>query len=75
MTLKLVVADYGTGPANTSKKYWQGIANAFEKQSPSIKVAITDIPWTNFDGCGSAGGTSCRGGWGGNNCAGVAGFV
>lgn len=49
VTLKLVVADYGTGPANTSKKYWQGIVTAFEKQNPSIKVAITDIPWTNFD--------------------------
>lgn len=49
VTLKLVVADYGTGPSNTSKKYWQGIATAFEKQNPSIKVAITDIPWTNFD--------------------------
>ncbi|MDE3131443.1 MAG: extracellular solute-binding protein [Acidobacteriota bacterium] len=49
VTLKLVVADYGTGPSNTSKKYWQGIVTAFEKQNPSIKVAITDISWTNFD--------------------------
>ena len=48
-TLKLVVADYGTGPSNTSKKYWQGIVNSFEKANPSIKVAITDISWTNFD--------------------------
>jgi multiple sugar transport system substrate-binding protein len=49
VTLKLVVADYGTGPSNTSKKYWQGIVNSFEKANPSIKVAITDISWTNFD--------------------------
>jgi len=49
VTLKLVVADYGTGAANTSKKYWQGIVTAFEKQNPSIKVAITDISWTHFD--------------------------
>ena len=49
VTLKLVVADYGTGPSNTSKKYWQGIVTAFHKQNPSINVAITDIPWTNFD--------------------------
>ena len=48
-TLKLVVADYGTGASNTSKKYWQGIVTAFEKQNPSIKVAITDISWTHFD--------------------------
>ena len=49
ITLKLVVADYGTGPSNTSKKYWHGIVTAFEKQNPSIKVAITDISWTHFD--------------------------
>jgi multiple sugar transport system substrate-binding protein len=49
VTLKLVVADYGTGPSNTSTKYWQGIVTAFEKQNPSIKVAITDISWTHFD--------------------------
>ncbi len=49
VTLKLVVADYGTGPGNTSTKYWQGIVTAFEKQNPSIKVAITDIAWTHFD--------------------------
>jgi multiple sugar transport system substrate-binding protein len=48
-TLKLVVADYGTGPSNTSAKYWKGIADAFHKQYPSITVKITDIPWTNFD--------------------------
>jgi multiple sugar transport system substrate-binding protein len=49
VTLKLVAADYGTGPANTSTKYWQGIVNAFHKANPSINVKITVIPWTNFD--------------------------
>jgi multiple sugar transport system substrate-binding protein len=49
VTLKLVVADYGTGPANTSTKYWQGIVTAFEKKNPSIKVAITDVAWPHFD--------------------------
>jgi multiple sugar transport system substrate-binding protein len=48
-TLKLVVADYGTGPANTSSKYWGGIVTAFEKVHPDIKVNVTTIPWTNFD--------------------------
>ena len=32
-TLKLVVADYGTGPSNASAKYWDGIVTAFEKRS------------------------------------------
>ena len=48
-TLKLVVADYGTGPANTSSKYWATIVTAFEKANPNIKVNVTTIPWTNFD--------------------------
>ncbi|HEX3804722.1 MAG TPA: extracellular solute-binding protein [Solirubrobacteraceae bacterium] len=49
VTLKLVVADYGTGPSNTSAKYWAGIVSAFEKANPSIKVKVTTISWTNFD--------------------------
>ena len=48
-TLKLVVADYGTGPSNASATYWDGIVTAFEKAHPDIKVNVTSIPWTNFD--------------------------
>jgi multiple sugar transport system substrate-binding protein len=48
-TLKLVVADYGTGAANTSAKYWATIVTAFEKAYPDVKVDVTTIPWTNFD--------------------------
>jgi len=48
-TLKLVVADYGTGPSNASAKYWDGIVTAFEKAHSDIKVNVTSIPWTNFD--------------------------
>ena len=48
-TLKLVVADYGTGPGNASAKYWDGIVTAFDKANPDIKVTVTSIPWTNFD--------------------------
>jgi multiple sugar transport system substrate-binding protein len=48
-TLKLVVADYGTGPGNASATYWDGIVTAFEKAHPAIKVTVTSIPWTNFD--------------------------
>jgi multiple sugar transport system substrate-binding protein len=49
VTLKLVVADYGTGPSNTSKTYWQGIASAFHKKNPSISVKVTAINWNSFD--------------------------
>jgi len=48
-TLKLVVADYGTGASNASAKYWDTIISAFEKSHPDIKVNVTSIPWTNFD--------------------------
>jgi multiple sugar transport system substrate-binding protein len=48
-TLKLVVADYGTGASNASAKYWDGIISAFEKAHPDIKVNVTSIAWTNFD--------------------------
>jgi multiple sugar transport system substrate-binding protein len=48
-TLKLVVADYGTGASNASAKYWGGIVTAFEKVHPDIKVNVTSIAWTNFD--------------------------
>ena len=48
-TLKLVVADYGTGAANTSSKYWGGIVTAFEKAHPGIKVNVTTINWNDFD--------------------------
>ena len=49
VTLKLVAADYGTGPGNTSAKYWQGIVDAFHTANPSISVKVTVVPWTNFD--------------------------
>jgi multiple sugar transport system substrate-binding protein len=48
-TLKLVVADYGTGASNASAKYWDTIVSAFEKAHPDIKVNVTSIAWTNFD--------------------------
>jgi multiple sugar transport system substrate-binding protein len=48
-TLKLVAADYGTGPSNTSQKYWQGIANDFHKANPKITVKVQTINWNDFD--------------------------
>lgn len=48
-TLKLVAADYGTGPSNTSQKYWQNIANAFHTANPKITVQVQTINWNDFD--------------------------
>jgi multiple sugar transport system substrate-binding protein len=49
VTLKLVAADYGTGPENSSQKYWQGIADAFHQANPTITVKVTTINWNDFD--------------------------
>jgi multiple sugar transport system substrate-binding protein len=49
VTLKLVGADYGTGPADTTQKYWQTIADAFKAQNPSITVEVQTINWTDYD--------------------------
>jgi len=48
-TLKLVAADYGTGPDNSSQKYWQGIADAFHAANPKITVKVQSINWNDFD--------------------------
>lgn len=48
-TLNLVVADYGTGPSNTSTKYWNGVISAFQKKNPKIKVDVQAINWNSFD--------------------------
>ncbi|MFF1919407.1 extracellular solute-binding protein [Streptomyces sp. NPDC058221] len=49
VTLKLVAADYGTGEANSSDKYWDGVARSFEASHPGIKVDVTVLPWTDVD--------------------------
>jgi multiple sugar transport system substrate-binding protein len=49
VTLKLVGADYGSGPSNTTQKYWQNIADAFHKANPSITVDVSTINWTDYD--------------------------
>ncbi|GGF10421.1 extracellular solute-binding protein [Subtercola lobariae] len=49
VTLKLVAADYGTGPSNTSQTYWQDIATAFHAQNPNVTVTVQTINWNDFD--------------------------
>jgi multiple sugar transport system substrate-binding protein len=47
-TLNFFGADYGTGPANTTTKYWDAIATAFHKANPSITVNVQTVDWTDF---------------------------
>lgn len=49
VTLKLVAADYGTGPENSSDKYWSGVAAGFEKEHPGITVDVTVLHWKDVD--------------------------
>jgi multiple sugar transport system substrate-binding protein len=47
-TLSFFGADYGTGPANSTQKYWVAIAAAFHKANPSITVNVQTIDWTDY---------------------------
>ena len=48
-TLNLVVADYGTGPKDTSQIYWQKIADDFHAANPAITVKVQTVNWNDFD--------------------------
>jgi multiple sugar transport system substrate-binding protein len=47
-TLTLFGADYGTGPANSTTKYWDAIAAAFHQANPGITVNVQTVDWTDF---------------------------
>ena len=49
-TTKLVFfgADYGTGAANSTTKYWDAIATAFHEANPKITVSVQTVDWTDF---------------------------
>jgi multiple sugar transport system substrate-binding protein len=49
VTLKLVAADYGAGPATSSKKYWHDLAARFTAKNPHIKVDVHVYSWKSID--------------------------
>ncbi|MFF3782758.1 extracellular solute-binding protein [Streptomyces sp. NPDC001933] len=49
ITLELVAADYGTGPANSSEKYWNRLVKGFEATHPGIKVDVNVYSWKKVD--------------------------
>ncbi|WP_031035176.1 extracellular solute-binding protein, partial [Streptomyces sp. NRRL WC-3725] len=49
VTLTLVAADYGNSAANSSEKYWSGVAAGFEKKHPGIKVDVNVYSWKDVD--------------------------
>jgi multiple sugar transport system substrate-binding protein len=48
VTLQFYGADYGTGPSNSTTKYWQAIATAFHAANPTITVNVQTVDWTDF---------------------------
>ncbi|MEU1217240.1 ABC transporter substrate-binding protein [Streptomyces sp. NPDC005791] len=49
VTLRLVAAEYGTGAENSSAKYWDDVAEKFEKQNPGIDVEVSVYSWKDVD--------------------------
>ncbi|MEV7569411.1 extracellular solute-binding protein [Streptomyces tanashiensis] len=48
-TLRLVAPEYGTGPATSSKAYWDKLTAAFTAAHPGKKVEVTLRPWADVD--------------------------
>jgi multiple sugar transport system substrate-binding protein len=48
VTLKFYGADYGSGPANSTTKYWDAVASAFHAANPNITVDVQTVDWTDF---------------------------
>jgi multiple sugar transport system substrate-binding protein len=49
VTLKLVAADYGDSAANSSQKYWDALAAAYESGHPGVKVQVSVYSWNDVD--------------------------
>ena len=49
VTLRLVAADYGDSPANSSKKYWDQLVKDFEAEHSGIKVDVSVYSWNDVD--------------------------
>jgi multiple sugar transport system substrate-binding protein len=48
VTIKLVAADYGNRPENSSKLYWRKLAKAFNEKNPDITVDVTVHSWNDI---------------------------
>ncbi|MBT1184256.1 extracellular solute-binding protein [Streptomyces sp. CJ_13] len=49
VTLRVVAADYGDNPQNTSKGYWKDLAAGFEQDHPGVKVEVSVYSWSEVD--------------------------
>ncbi|MGW0364316.1 extracellular solute-binding protein [Streptomyces sp. NPDC002990] len=49
VTLRVVAADYGDNPQNSSTAYWKGLADGFQNRHPGIKVEVSVYSWSEVD--------------------------
>jgi multiple sugar transport system substrate-binding protein len=49
VTLKLVAADYGDSAGNSSQKYWDKLAAAYEKDHPGVEIDVDVYSWNDVD--------------------------
>lgn len=49
VTLRLVAADYGTGAANSSEKYWSALVDRYESDHPGVKIDVSVYSWNDVD--------------------------
>ncbi|MFE3161746.1 extracellular solute-binding protein [Streptomyces sp. NPDC059224] len=49
VTIRLVAADYGDSAANSSQKYWDRLAKAYEATHSDVKVDVTVYSWNDVD--------------------------
>ncbi|WP_228011058.1 extracellular solute-binding protein [Nonomuraea phyllanthi] len=51
VTLKMVAADYGSGPGkpDSGENFWKGVVDEFQAANPNIKVDVQVINWNDID--------------------------
>ncbi|MFD0270216.1 extracellular solute-binding protein [Streptomyces sp. NPDC127106] len=49
VTLRVVAADYGDNPQNSSTSWWKDLAAGFEKDHPEVKVEVSVYNWSEVD--------------------------
>lgn len=49
VTLRVVAADYGDNPQNSSASWWKDLAAGFEKDHPEVKVEVSVYNWSEVD--------------------------
>ncbi|MFD3547975.1 extracellular solute-binding protein [Streptomyces sp. NPDC058655] len=49
VTLRVVAADYGDNPQNSSAAYWKDLGAAFTKDHPGINVEVSVYSWSEVD--------------------------